>query len=199
MKSTLFTYPFHYHLIENVFTDDQLNEIWQELEYFYEGESGFDPYDTGSALDYDGNVLKRNKGWFLQKEDSSIFKHTGDNILNPSIINHPSSWFFNQTRWNADSLLISYYDHGDYYKAHNDVSMITACIWLNKEPKSYDGGDFLFPSYDIKIESRNNCAVVFPSNIFHQVTEISIRNKENRNKGLGRYTITQFASVNILS
>ena len=86
MKSTLFTYPFHYHLIENVFTDEQLNEIWQELEDFYESESGLDPYDAGGALDYDGNVLKRNKGWFLQNEDSSIFKHTGDNILSMYLV-----------------------------------------------------------------------------------------------------------------
>jgi hypothetical protein len=197
MKSTLFTKPFHYHLISNVFSNEQLDKIWEELDYYQRSNSFLEPEETGGAVDDSNNILKRNKALFQPPEESAIFRYTAEQIFSPSIINHPSSWFFNNTRWNADCMMVSYYDHEDYYKPHNDVSMLTACIWLNKEPSVYDGGDFIFPTHDIKLKSMNNCAIVFPSNIIHGVTKVYLKDKEDRNKGLGRYTLTQFASVHL--
>ena len=196
MKPTLFLQPFHYHLIANVFDDYQLDEIWEELDHYQNSNLFLGPEKTGTARDENQKPLKRNRSLYQPPEDSSIFRYTGEKIFSQAIINHPSSWFFSGTRWNDDSILVSYYDHEDYYKPHNDVSMMTACIWLFKEPQSFDGGIFHFPSYGIRFPCVNNCAVVFPSSITHSVSKVYL-NEEDRNKGLGRYTITQFASVQL--
>ena len=196
MISTLLHKPFHYHVIKDVFNDNQLKDIWKELESYQDNDEFFDPQTTGGAHDDDGKLLKQNKALFIEGE-SKIHQYTNEQILQPSIVNHPSSWFFNGVNWNDETTMVSYYDHNDYYEPHNDISMLTACIWLYKEPKEFDGGVFSFPSYGMRFKCYNNCAVVFPSNIFHSVSKVIIKDQEKRNKGLGRYTITQFAAVNL--
>lgn len=198
MKSELQHKPFHFQVAENVFDDQQLKDIWEELDSFQVNDQFVDPRTSGGAVDNNGNLLKQNRALFLKdKKESKIRQYTNEKILNPSIVNHHSSWFFNGTNWNDESVMVSYYDHGDYYAPHNDTSMLTACIWLFREPQEFDGGIFSFPTYGMKFKPVHNYAIIFPSNIVHSVSKVIIKDKEKRNKGLGRYTITQFASVNL--
>lgn len=205
MKPSLITHPFHYQLIHNVFTDDELDSIWKEIGDLEKNNAFLPPEKTDSAKDPETNeLLKRNVGVSLDyyykdiegDDVSPILSHSGKNLLNPLVINHPGSWFYKNVRFNAGSTLLSYYDHNDYYKVHNDISYLTICTWLYKEPKKFIGGTFRFPDYDIKIPCINNASVVFPSNINHSVSAVLLE-AEDRNKGLGRYCITNFVSVNM--
>jgi hypothetical protein len=201
MKPTLLTHPFHYHLIKDVYTEEELESIWEEIDSFHENDLFLPPEETGAAVDAENKViLKNNSGVWLDqiyedKAKSPILKYSS-RLFQPCILNHPSSWFFRSVRFNSDCTLLSYYDHDDHYKIHNDESYVTICTWLYREPKKFSGGNFYFPEYNIKIPCIHNISVVFPSNIFHLVDKVALE-EEDRNKRLGRYCITHFASVNI--
>ena len=194
---TLITYPFHYLYFENLYSEEELGIIWEEIDRItLEDNLLLPPDKTHSAVDDNENFIKNNRGvWLAEVNDSNISK-VCEKIYHPSIINHPSSWFFKDINFNIDVPLLSYYDDGDYYLKHNDSSYITACTWLYKEPKKFLGGEFYFPDYDIKIPCKNNSCVIFPSNIWHSVDKVYISD-EFKNQNFGRYCITQFVSVNI--
>lgn len=195
---TLITYPFHYQHIQNFYSEDELTQIWEEIDDYHKENKFLSPEETQSAV-IGEKFLKSNSGVWLYNSDSP----TDSNIANftkklntSQELNHPSSWFFKGVQFNCDSLLLSYYDDGDNYLKHNDTSYVTACIWLYKEPKKFLGGDFCFPDYNIKIKCENNSCVIFPSNIFHSVDKVYLP-KEYRNMGFGRYCITKFITVHL--
>ena len=63
--------------------------------------------------------------------------------------------------------------------------------WLWKEPKRFEGGDFVFQDYGVKLTCRSNCAVAFPGLVQHGVEPVTMK-EEYRGKGLGRYSISHF-------
>lgn len=195
---TLITYPFHYRHIHNFYSEEELSLIWEEIDSYHDKNNFLSPEETESAVEGE-KILKLNSGIWLYNLDeptnSNIVEFT-KKLNKPNILNHPSSWFFRNVQFNCDSLLLSYYDDGDYYLKHNDSSYVTACIWLYKEPKKFLGGDFCFPDYDIKIKCEHNSCVIFPSNIFHSVDKVYIP-EEYRDKGFGRYCITKFITVHL--
>jgi len=96
--------------------------------------------------------------------------------------------FMNATKMNT---MISYYDNSQEYKNHFDTVQFTSIIWFFKEPKKFTGGDFVLTQSDQTIECKHNRMIFFPSYYMHSVTPVSI-DAENRNKGLGRFAITNF-------
>ena len=87
--------------------------------------------------------------------------------------------------------MISYYDNSQEYKPHFDTVQFTSIIWFYKEPKKFVGGDFIFTQPNQTIECKHNRMIFFPSYYMHSVTPVSIA-PENRDKGLGRFAITNF-------
>lgn len=201
---TLITYPFHYLYFENLYSQEELNLIWEEIDKLSSDDSLFLPPEKTDCIEVDigseTKILKANSGIWLHNLNSNQSVKNIHNIFRklytPFYINHQSSWFFKDVNFNADTMLLSYYDDGDYYLKHNDDSYITACTWLYKEPKQFLGGEFLFPDYDIKIPCKNNSCIIFPSNIWHSVNKVYISD-DKRNKGFGRYCVSQFISVHL--
>jgi len=70
---------------------------------------------------------------------------------------------------------LSIYSDGDYYLPHIDESLYTSVLWLNKEPKEYEGGNFIFHFEDgstEEVETKNNRMVLFPSFYKHEVKPV---------------------------
>ena len=90
-----------------------------------------------------------------------------------------------------DTSLISYYEENDHYLPHNDTFSWTCLVWMVKEPKLFNGGDFLVnePNYEIKL--KNNRMVMFPSCLLHSVYPIKFHTQPDE-AGYGKYTITHF-------
>jgi len=188
---------FPYILLDDVFTDHELDGIWQELNFYSYPEKLRPPEETGSSMDQYGNVLKNNRGISLDvvyKENRIV-----SNILsinrriiadNKLIPNHPS-WWFKSLYADKDFTLLSYYEDGDYYRPHQDVSLVTCLFWFWKEPRKFKGGNLFFPDFDIEIEVKNNRGIIFPGMVFHAVDNIEME-EEDRGKGLGRWCMTQF-------
>jgi hypothetical protein len=192
---------FPYILVDDMYDDHELSGIWQELDYYSYSEKLKPSDQTMPALDRFGNILKKNKG--LQLDEIYKENRIVSNILsinrkifnnNASLLRDHPNWFFKNLYVDRDFTLLSYYENGDYYKAHQDASLITGLFWFHKEDeKKFRGGNLHFPGYKIEIEVKNNRGVIFPSTVWHSVDRIEM-NEEHLNKGLGRWCMTQFLS-----
>jgi hypothetical protein len=193
--------PFPFMEIRNLYNEDELKLIWQELEFLNCLNKLKPPEETGSAKDSKTNVLlKKNTGLFL---DDVYTERNISNILtlNAKLFSKPILDSFSEISFayeiikktNIDRTLISYYDDGGYYGPHEDKSIFTAVTWFFKEPKAFTGGDFYFSDYNIQVEIENNMTVIFPSFVKHAVDEIILEDKNL--VGYGRYAMTQFCYV----
>tara|TARA_Y100001963_G_scaffold9180_1_gene11800 strand:+ start:192 stop:848 length:657 start_codon:yes stop_codon:yes gene_type:complete len=207
---------FPYIIIDNFYINEELNLIWNELDFLSDGDKFNSPEETGSATN-DSGILKNNKGMWLDR----LYKDRKySNILTCSrkliyeldfILSKSNSWWFkcllgSKDILNIDHTLLSYYDEDDYYAPHFDRSILTSLTWLYKEPKGFDGGDFILnptmytdkkhflncmaPSK--KIELKNNRVVMFPGMIPHLVTPVKMKNEV---KGMGRFCISNFLNT----
>ena len=192
--------PFPFLQIENLYDEDELKLIWQELDFLNYPNKLKIPEKTGTALNEENLPLKKNKGLFLdtiysERELSNILT-VNRRLFDSQILNIFSELSFGYQsikHTNDDSTLISYYENADYYKPHEDTAMYTAVTWFFKEPKAFIGGDFYFSDYNVKIEVQNNMMVLFPSFVKHSVDEIILKDKSL--SGYGRYAMTQFVYI----
>jgi len=189
--------PFPYIIINDLFDGDELDLIWQELEFICHQGKMSSPEETGSATE--NNVyLKKNIGVWLDNVYADR-KYSNILTLNRKIFthrqfiwaNHPH-WFFKQDCLNTDTTLISYYENSDYYEKHADQAYFSAITWFFKEPKRFKNGDLIFDDCDIKIEVANNKTIIFPSMIKHSVEKIEM-SPQYLEKNMGRFSMVQFA------
>jgi Rps23 Pro-64 3,4-dihydroxylase Tpa1-like proline 4-hydroxylase len=178
--------------LENIFDEKTLNLVQNELELLT--LSLKDENYTKSAT-RNGIILKKNKGIFLNNVYTDFNYSVIAKFLIKKIINNKkisSVWepkWLSQTWKNIKdfSVLISYYEDGDYYNPHTDGAVFTVLVWIWKDPKQFTGGDLQIGSPENIIKCMNNCGIIFPSGEMHAVTPIKLENSGN-----GRYCITLF-------
>lgn len=191
--------PFPYLLIRDFYDEKELALIWQELE-FLTYKTKFDPPAKTGQRD---PGAKKNSGVFLdevymERRFSNILK-VNRKLFSAQIMKMYSELHFTYEsimHVNRDTTLISYYENAAYYKPHHDQAAITALTWFFKEPKQFSGGELVFTAYNEKIEVKNNCLLVFPSCVRHEVTPIKMEGSPTGFSGLGRYCMSQFMSYN---
>lgn len=190
--------PLPFLKINNLYDENELKLIWQELDFLTCLNKLESPEKTGTRIDKESKIaLKNNSGLFLDdiytKRNISNILSINSKIFLPEILNAFSKLSFGYQSielTTSDRTLISYYENGGYYKPHKDNSLYTAITWFFKEPKAFTGGDFYFTDYDIKINIQNNMTVLFPSFVTHSVDEVILEN--NNLVGYGRYSMSQF-------
>lgn len=191
--------PFPFIIIENIYNNEELKLIWEELNFICYSHKLENPEDTGSAVDTQGNLLKNNKSIFL---DDIYSDRKFSNILSVNrkifdfsseIFRSSESWFFRNLMSNMDTTLISYYESGGYYRKHIDASLATCLTWFYQEPKKFEGGNIIlnYEDCNIEIEVENNKCLIFPSIIHHTVSDVIMNNNETNSKN-GRFCMTQF-------
>jgi hypothetical protein len=198
-KVTAHNSPIPYVYIENLYTERELGLIYNELDFYQESSDVFfdrNSSETMSATDDRGKNQKKNGGFFLhtlwQSAKSPIGRFTSS-IFGPKVFHHESNYFFNQFAPQMTGFLVSYYESKDYYKPHRDLDVATLVIWVWKEPKKFSGGEFSFTDFpDVKYETANNCAVLFPGQYRHQVNPVQMDDDIGDEIGLGRYSFTLF-------
>jgi hypothetical protein len=195
--------PFPHIIIQNQFTDEELVDVWRELKFLNNSDKLNEPESTGGAFNYDqdGNkiILKNNKGlWvdhvYTNRKYSDILRTTRK-IFSPEFTVKAAEfdWMFRYLKYcNADTTLVSYYEEGGYYKPHPDMCVLTAITHLFNEPKNFTGGELTFTDHNYDVGLVNNRTIIFPSVIFHEVSDIKMTN--NVEYG-GRYAISQFIKI----
>jgi predicted 2-oxoglutarate/Fe(II)-dependent dioxygenase YbiX len=173
--------PFPHVLIDNYFSEDEIGHIWYELDVVsYHAVAA---NKDNSATFLTGNPKKKNLGVFLPdlykvQTVSSIFRFNRK-IFNQDNANkiksfHPVFGYFPVTT--CDSTLIQFYKNGDCYKPHHDTCIYTLIVAFYKTPKLYSGGILKFADYEVDL--NHNQAILFPSFVEHEVTEI-VSNQDN--------------------
>lgn len=191
--------PFPHLIVENMYNEEELELIWEELEFLNKPGKLKDPEGYGAAKT-NGQYITNSKA--LELDD--IYKNRNiSNILtvNRKLFNYCevysnlSPYHSKFSHSNFDITKIRYYSDDEYYDPHMDTVYDTiACTYFYKEPKKFFGGDLFFPQFNYTVECKNNLCVIFPSYFMHEVKKIKIPNSDY-DYGFGRYCMTQFTNV----
>ena len=187
--------PFPHMIINNLYNEEELELIWEELKFFTKPGKLLEAKDYGGVIGYTparavildevfnnyrqiSNILEVSRKLF----SSTILKEFGK-IHDCCSIAQNCNW---------DIVKLRYYHNDDYYDAHTDRPFqFLAFSYFYKEPKKFEGGELLFPKYDYKVPCDNNSIIIMPGWVEHAVSKVSIEDSEYFD-GWGRYAITHF-------
>lgn len=175
-------YPFL--VFDNLIPQEDLNNVFDEVNYLKKFTNP--PAETSSAINEYGDYLKSNTGIFLQDfyntnfyDNNSFIVKSLKQMFNSDVqkeIRNYNPIFSHYLVQNLGcSILLSYYSDGDFYSKHYDRAIYTGVLWIHKEPKTFEGGEFLFHFEDDSVEEvevKNNRMVLFPSFYKHEVKRI---------------------------
>ena len=199
MKIIYYEFPAPHVVIDDFYTQDELEDVHLELEFLSNSRNFESPEKTLSALK-NGVSLKKNSGVFL---DDIFARRSASNILvyNRKLFNQeftsaliPCHFVFKYLDISQkERTIVSYYQDEDYYQPHFDAAMLSVCVWLFKQPRRFSGGDFNLSDYNYKIPIENNRCIIFPSVLKHSVDTIKMHDpNEIPFSCNGRYVITTF-------
>jgi Rps23 Pro-64 3,4-dihydroxylase Tpa1-like proline 4-hydroxylase len=197
--------PIPHIIVENFYSEQELSDVWKELEFLTNERIMVSGDKTAPAIDNNGNILKNNHGVFLDAFYISNRKASHILTYNRKFwdkefvegIKQCNDIFKTISLTNQDSTLLSYYENSNNYLLHNDQAIYTMLIHLYKEPKCFTGGELsLHGDGDLTYELKNNRMILFPSFYNHSVSNI-IMNDHKKFSGNGRYAISQFFGLNL--
>ena len=205
LKTSYYKEPFEFFLFEDFFSEEQLKDVWKELDFIVDNDllNTDDQKELGTAQDNNVPIAKRN-GAFLSnvykdfRKSSKIYQHIKQNFLWNEELNtsFPNSTLIRYLpRTNEDSVLVSLYKDGDYYKPHGDQSVMTLIVYLWKGEKSFEGGDLSFVDQGLVFEPSYNEAILFPGCYEHEVSEI--KSTIEGDTSFKRTSITLFLTVGL--
>jgi predicted 2-oxoglutarate/Fe(II)-dependent dioxygenase YbiX len=194
----------NYVIYDDFFNKEEMSKIWSEMLFLTSPDKMLTPEKSGSALDRDGKVLKKNSAIFLEtfyadrnvSNISTITNKVFDKQVRDDLKMVGGLFDFLEIA-NVEYNFLSYYEENDYYDSHRDNSIFTALFWLNREPKKFEGGDLVFEHLNETIEYKSNRLVIFPSFFFHAVTPVKMLGNYTPFGGDGRYTMTKFIGINM--
>jgi len=187
-----YTEPFYHIIIDDIFSDKVLSEIFKEIEIL-KTEFKLEKF-TFPAKDFDGKILKKNKGIFLC--ESKFYKSLKiinylNNILDK--VCSDKDWknktlhrMCNSIVWGGD--LLNYYSCGDYYKPHCDDGIFSMITFFYKNYDKCEDGNLYFPEYNHIHKCKNNQSIIFLSTELHGVTELKSSDT------VSRYSIVKFST-----
>tara|TARA_A100001201_G_scaffold690_2_gene1846 strand:+ start:157 stop:753 length:597 start_codon:yes stop_codon:yes gene_type:complete len=197
MKIKVLKDPFPHVIIENVYEEDELELIWDELKFFTRPGKLLPPEEYGAAVgktEASAIVLDRV---FSNNIHSNIIS-LETRILNTNAVQKLSQvhescrYFCNDIKLTTK---LRYYHDGESYDTHADyIYSYVFFTYFNKTPKKYEGGELIFPDHDYSFPCDNNTTILIPGYIPHGVNEVSIRDSDYYD-GYGRYCVTMFATL----
>jgi len=190
--------PVPHIIVRNVFSEEDVERVWKELDFLTCSEKMLSPAESRSAKE-NGMILKNNHAIFLEDvyrdpKFSDIFKATrkvfSKEFFDEVCSKNPIFEWMKQV--NNESFLVSYYDNNNSYLPHKDNSVYTILVNFYKEPKAFTGGDLTLGNIDYKIPLENNRMIIFPSWAKHGVTPVKFIKDYPPFSGMGRYTLSTF-------
>jgi len=192
------TFPFI--VIDDWYTPNEEKAVWKELDFFSTTprENIDRAENTIVARNLDGSSKSKAYRFYIEefykKRKLSPIINCMYKQISPefhNIISDCMPYARSFLSSNGDSTLLSYYEENDHYEPHHDTFAWTCLIWMVKEPRLFNGGDFKLNETDIEIKLKNNRMVMFPSCYLHSVSPVKFHTQP-KEIGYGRYTITHF-------
>lgn len=194
--------PFPHIIVKNFYSPDELDLIWEELDFLNKPGKLQTPDLYHAGIDNStGKYLTSHKA--LTLDYCYAANRNLSNILTVSrkLFDHGILDVFASTFPFAKRILhanysytkVRYYHNGDEYAPHDDITFeYLAFSYFNRSPKKFSGGELYFPEYgDYEFSCENNSLILFPSYITHGVKKVHIE-KSDYFSGSGRYAITHF-------
>lgn len=191
-------------VVDNWYNEEEYNKVLNECKFLQ--DYMLDPENTKGAVK-DGRILKKNKAVFIndifRDFDQSYIGLNSYKLYQPELtksFEDIDSLYHYLTHCNQHNCLVSYYEESDYYHSHKDDAVITMLTWLYEDPKAFNGGNLILRDKEDKavaeIECIANRSVIFPSFINHEVTSITMDEKD-LNQKKGRFTVSQFSCMGL--
>ena len=196
IKGSGFKEPFPHLIFSNFYNEQELDLIWEELNFYTKPNKLFDAKDFGGIVDRTNSHAIALDGVYSQKyRRLSNILTVNRKLFEPDVLNSFAKiddCCEIATECNYDVTKIRYYHDKEYYKPHIDSAFhFLAFSYFYKEPKKFSGGEIIFPKYDYKYSCDNNSMIIFPGWVEHGVTEVNIDNSDYY-EGYGRYCISSF-------
>ena len=196
IKGSGFKEPFPHLIFSNFYNEQELNLIWEELNFYTKPNKLFEAKDFGGAFEKTNSHAIALDGVYSQKyRRLSNILTVNRKLFEPDVLNSFAKiddCCEIATECNYDVTKIRYYHDKEYYKPHIDSAFhFLAFSYFYKEPKKFSGGEIIFPKYDYKYSCDNNSMIIFPGWVEHGVTEVNIDNSDYY-EGYGRYCISSF-------
>lgn len=189
---------FPFIVADNWYSPEEEELIWKELDFYYKPEN----LEHASLHSAKYNNKNLSNSWRIYPTSIFNTKYLNVSTIMSTLKKYYNTSFLNfieesmpqgiqfKNATNLDTM-ISYYDNNQEYKPHFDTTQFTSIIWFYKQPKKFNGGDFLFNQFNETVKCVHNRMIFFPSYYLHSVTPVSIEN-QFQNKGFGRFAITNF-------
>ena len=188
--------PFPHLVFHNFYTDEELDLIWEELNFYTRPKKLFDVEDYQGVVGYTkAKALHLDSVYTGKNRVLSNILEVSRKVLDKQVL-EPFSKLDDcctlAKSANYDVTKVRYYHNGDYYKPHTDTFFeFLAFSYFYKEPKKFDGGNLIFPKYDYEFSCGHNSLIMMPASVEHGVSEVSIKDSDYYD-GYGRYAITHF-------
>ena len=194
--------------VADLFTEEELTEVWKTLDALVIENMSRNPTDTGMSVHgVEGDPLqtelmkmKQCYSMFLNHLYSDPYAQGHcrmTQILIPKwqdlkdIIAtlHPA--FRQLSMKKGCSIVVSYYGDGDRYEEHTDEGVVTAMIQLSKDESKFEGGELALEGGEKTIPFQNNKMIVIPGHMRHAVKPVSTKLEDER-AGLARWSVNLF-------
>ena len=188
--------PFPHLVFHNFYTDEELDLIWEELNFYTRPKKLFDVEDYQGVVGYTkAKALHLDSVYTGKNRVLSNILEVSRKVLDKQVL-EPFSKLDDcctlAKSANYDVTKVRYYHNRDYYKPHTDTFFeFLAFSYFYKEPKKFDGGNLIFPKYDYEFSCGHNSLIMMPAWVEHGVSEVSIKDSDYY-EGYGRYAITHF-------
>ena len=188
--------PFPHLILHNFYNDEELDLIWEELDFYTK------PNKLLDVKEYMGVVDKTNaKAIYLDVVYSKKYRKLSNiltvnrKVFEPQVLEPFSKLHdcvLHALECNYDHTKVRYYHDGDFSEPHTDnFFQFLAFSYFYREPKRFEGGELFFPKYNYSFTCNNNSLIMMPAWVEHGVTKVSIKDSDYYD-GYGRYAITSF-------
>ena len=196
IEVVIYESPFPHMIVENFYNKEELNLIWEELNFYTKPGKFLEAKYYGGIVDYTNSKALHLDSLYDDKYRSiSNILTVNRKLFNCGVLDHFSNIHqccILANKSNYDITKVRYYHDGEYYDPHTDSSMqFLAFSYFYREPKKFVGGNLVFPQYDHEIICNNNSTIIFPGWVEHGVSKVEI-NESDYFDGFGRYAITSF-------
>jgi Rps23 Pro-64 3,4-dihydroxylase Tpa1-like proline 4-hydroxylase len=201
---SIFKDPFPHLIIQDFYNQEELDLIWEELNFLNKPGKLYDPghvhgaqnpetkefYTKSKAIELETAYNNINLSNIISVSQK-LFNHGFLNIFYDKFPQYKKILYPNYCKTK-----VRYYKNKDYYAPHMDIRHdFLAFSYFYKEPKKFSGGELFFPEYDdYEVECSNNSLILLPSYPVHGVKLVTIDDNDY-SSGYSRYCISHFFGI----
>ncbi len=162
-------------------------------------------FNRGKVIHYPGGVGKEEVDdeyrVCLSFHDSHVVRYAGiiENFIKQNIKDVCENLGVKEFEWGKRESYCTAYGNGAFFFKHRDTlkdgrpqRILTWVYYFNKSPKAFKGGEICFfpkKGDSLRVDVNSGKLVVFPSNLVHQVEQVSLSDEAFENC---RFALTGF-------